>query len=145
VLLPDDEISKRIQADPEDLSKSMQMESVGHAALSIKRAANQSGAKGGARPAFSQPTIHLFRDALRNLKASALTIVAESKEVEVLVLKTNILACLPETEKDKIYEDIARISDPDKPYSLSQIMRIKSENKKWEGFRERLVKDIRKS
>lgn len=63
----------------------------------------------------------------------------------MLILKTNILSCLPETEKDKIYGDIAKINDPDKPSSLSQIMRIKSENKKWEGYRERLVKDIRKS
>jgi hypothetical protein len=52
-------------------------------------------------------------------KASALSIVsavcindvqiADSKEVEVLVLRTNILSYLPEPEKDKIYEDIARL------------------------------------
>lgn len=34
-------------------------------------------------------------------------------------MKTNILGCLPETEKDKIYSDIAKINDPDKPSSLS--------------------------
>ena len=71
--------------------------------------------------------------------------MAESKEVEVLILKTNILSYLPETEKDKIYEDIAKMSEPDKPSSISEILRIKGENNKWEGFRARLVKDIRKS
>ena len=63
----------------------------------------------------------------------------------MLILKTNILNYLPEQEKDKIYEDIAHINDPDKPSSLTEIMKIKNESKKWQGFREQLVKDIRKS
>jgi hypothetical protein len=52
---------------------------------------------------------------------------------------------LPETEKDKIYEDIAKMREPDKPSSISDILKVKGENTKWEGFRARLVKDIRKS
>jgi lipopolysaccharide export system protein LptC len=97
------------------------------------------------KPYFNQPTLNLFRETVKNLKASALSIIAESKEVEVLILKTNILSYLPETEKDKIYTDIAKVNDPDKPASMSEIMRIKNSEKKWEGFRSRLVKDIRKS
>lgn len=62
-----------------------------------------------------------------------------------MILQPNILNFLPEQEKDKIYSDIARICDPDKPSSLTEIMKVKSETKKWEGFRARLVKDIRKT
>lgn len=65
--------------------------------------------------------------------------------MEVLILKTNILNYLPESEKDKIYIDIAKVCDPDKPNSITKIMDFKNEDRKWEGFRTRLVQDIRKS
>ena len=66
----------------------------------------------------------------------------------MLILRSNILSFLPEHEKDKIYTDIsARVTggDPDKPSSISEVMNVKGESKKWEHFRVRLVKDIRKS
>ena len=90
----------------------------------------------------------LFRAALANLKTSALSIIADSKEVEVLILRSNILTFLPENEKDKIYTDIAsRVNggDPDKPSSITEVMKVKTESHKWDKFRVRLVKDIRKS
>ena len=95
-----------------------------------------------------EKTRSLFKAALKNLKTSALSVVADSKEVEVLILRSNILSFLPEHEKDKIYTDIAsRMTggDPDKPSSITEVMNVKGESKKWEHFRVRLVKDIRKS
>jgi hypothetical protein len=65
-----------------------------------------------------------------------------------LILRSNILSFLPENEKDKIYTDIAaRVTggDADKPSSITEVMNVKGESKKWEDFRVRLVKDIRKS
>ena len=71
--------------------------------------------------------------------------IADSKEVEVLILKTNILSYLPEQEKDKIYEDIAKFLDADKPDSITKILEARVDDKKWDGYRTKLVKDIRKS
>lgn len=62
----------------------------------------------------------------------------------MLILKTNILGYLPEQEKDKIYEDIARLMDPDKPDSVANIVQRQTDERKWDGFRTRLVQDIRK-
>jgi len=62
----------------------------------------------------------------------------------VLILKTNILGYLPEQEKDKMYEDIARLLDPDKPDSVANIIQRQTDERKWDGFRTRLVQDIRK-
>lgn len=62
----------------------------------------------------------------------------------MLILKTNILSYLPEQEKDKIYEDIAKVCDPDKPDSITKIIQRKTDERKWDGFRTKLVQDIRK-
>ena len=62
----------------------------------------------------------------------------------MLILKTNILGYLPEQEKDKMYEDIARLLDPDKPDSVANIIQRQTDERKWDGFRTRLVQDIRK-
>lgn len=130
--------------DPSDVAKSHQTNNTSRTAF----AATASHSKNlSQRPAFSSVSknLTLYQKTVKNLKASALSIIADSKEVEVLILKTNILNYLPEQEKDKIYEDLAKVCDPDKPSSLSEIMKIKAENKKWEGFRAKLVNDIKKS
>ncbi len=118
--------------------------------FSLKKNETLKKQKPGDKPVFNQSekTKSLFKAALINLKTSALSIVADSKEVEVLILRSNILSFLPENEKDKIYTDIAaRVTggDADKPSSITEVMNVKGESKKWEDFRVRLVKDIRKS
>jgi hypothetical protein len=73
--------------------------------------------------------------------------------VEVLILRWNILTFMPENEKDKIYTDIVNFNkagkyggaDPDKPSSITEVMKIKNSTKKWEGYRVKLVDGIRKS
>ena len=72
--------------------------------------------------------------------------VADSTEVEVMLLRPNTLNYLPEQEKEYLFQDIARtVKDADRPSSLVEIFKKKENNKKWEGFRARLVEEIRKS
>jgi hypothetical protein len=44
------------------------------------------------------------------MKTAALSIVADSNQVEVFILRWNILTFLPEHEKDKIYTDIIKLN-----------------------------------
>jgi hypothetical protein len=152
-LLPDDEIMKRLKPDEEDMAKALVAAA---ASINLSPLINKEGGDKpkplSTNPVFSQNNskhLSLYRASLTNLKTSALSVIADSNQVEVLILKPNILSFLPEHEKDKIYEDIvknnAHHGDADKPSSISEIMRVKVENKKWEGYRMRLAKDIRKS
>jgi hypothetical protein len=141
--LPDEELAKRLKVAPEDVSRAQP-------SFGSKRSLTIQGSG----PLFRQSSGAMYQKAVSSPKASALSIVsavcmndvqiADSKEVEVLVLRTNILSYLPEPEKDKIYEDIARLQEPDKPASVTEIVQRKADERKWDGFRTRLVQDIRK-
>jgi hypothetical protein len=80
-------------------------------------------------------------------------VIADSNLVEVLILRSNILTFMPENEKDKIYTDIVKLNkkgkyggaDPDKPSSITEVVKIKNGAKRWEGYRVKLIDAVRKS
>ncbi|CDW79852.1 tpr repeat-containing protein [Stylonychia lemnae] len=141
-LLPNEEIVKRIQIDPED-KKRGQIMSVFSRRSTIRKMLNNFKKNEG--PQFNQVYMNLFRKLIKNQKTSSLSVFADSNEVEVLIFKPNVLNYMPEDQKDSLFEDISKNIDADNPSSLSNILRQKSESQGWDKLKEDLVQNMRKS
>ena len=63
----------------------------------------------------------------------------------MLVFKPTIIDYLPENLKASLYDDIAKVVDPDKPSSLTEILKKMMDQKNWEKYREAFVSNTIKS
>lgn len=64
-----------------------------------------------------------------------LSVIADSGQVEVYVLDKSDMGYLPDYILRKVFEKIAMIKEPDRPFHESKIAEMKDEMMRWETYK----------
>ena len=66
---------------------------------------------------------------------SLLSVIADSGQVEVYVLDRNDMSFIPDFILRRVYEKIAMIREPDRPFNPQKVEEIKDAMIKWDKYK----------